>query len=340
MNRKQFLQQLETKVKHLDYDVRQDILNEFDVHIRQGVHTGLSEEEVVRSLGDFDEIVDGLLEQEEVKTQQEEKTVDQPVEKDKPSKKITVERASKPVQNTKYLDLDPNKIENLRFEVQNATVVVEAGDKFEMDYESSNENSELTYDVIGNVLTFRQESEDNKGIFGFFKNTSKNRLIITWPGDLDTLEADVDQGAVRITGLTIDELNVECDMGSVTGQSLIGKHFSLTSDMGRVTLENSQADSIETHSDMGTVTIDNCTAKVYNMSSDMGTVNANNINADADGTLKTDMGTVKVTFRETPTNTEVIANANMGNAVNPYSDIKNATYRFTLNTDMGSIVIK
>lgn len=340
MNRKQFLRQLEAKVQHLDYDVKQDILNEFDVHIRQGVHTGLSEEEVVRSLGDFDEIVDGLLEQEEVKTQHEEKTVSQPVEKDREEKRIVVERATKPVQNTKYLDIDPNKIENLRFEVENATVVVEAGDKFEMDYESSNKNSELTYDIIGNVLTFRQESEDNKGIFGFFKNTSKNRLIITWPGDLDTLKAEVEQGAVRITGLTIDELNVECDMGSVTGQSLIGKHFSLTSDMGRVTLENSQADSIATHSDMGTVTIDNCTAKVYNMSSDMGTVNANNINADADGTLNTDMGTVKVTFREAPTNTEVIANTNMGRAVNPYSNIKNATYRFTLNTDMGSIVVK
>ena len=68
MKRKEFLRNLDERLRVLDFDVKQDIINEFDVHIRQGVETGLSEQEVVRSLGSFEEIVDELLEQEEVKT--------------------------------------------------------------------------------------------------------------------------------------------------------------------------------------------------------------------------------------------------------------------------------
>lgn len=350
MNRKQFLRNLEAKVQHLDYDVKQDILNEFDVHIRQGVHTGLSEEEVVRSLGNFDEIVDELLDQEEVKSTEEEiheqdKTANEETNeqlRNRNRKPHVVERQQPrtPSSPSKYLDVDPSTIDKLNFQIENATVVVEAGDKFSMDYQSPNQDSELNYEVEGNKLKFIQTSANNKRFFWLFKKEAKNRLIITWPSDLDSMEIEVEHGAVRVSGLNIDDLHVECDMGSVTGQHINGNHFNLSSDMGRVVLENSKAQTMSLSSDMGQVTLEDCHANVYDVKSDMGRISGNNINPNADGQFHTDMGAIKLSFSEAPTKTQIVATSNMGAVSNPYGEVHDAQYRLTLSTDMGAVSVK
>lgn len=345
MNRKQFLRNLEAKVQHLDYDVKQDILNEFDVHIRQGVHTGLSEEEVVASLGDFDEIVDGLLEQEEVKIQQEEvvKEDAEPKQRNRDRKPVIVEK--KQPNKSNYLDFDPATIDKLYFEIENSTVVVESGDRFSMDYQSPNQDSELNYDISGSMLTFTQTSNKSKRSFisninWGFKKDEKNKLVITWPRDLDFMEIKVESGAIRVNGLNIEDLHAESEMGSVTGQELQGDHFTLKSEMGRVSLEKSQAKTVTLTSEMGAVSIEDCNVKVYDVSSDMGGLTANNINSDADGKFKTDMGSVKAAFAEMPTNTNIDASSNMGKVVNQYGENHNAEYHLTFHSDMGSVVIK
>ena len=336
MKRKEFLRNLDERLRVLDFDVKQDIINEFDVHIRQGVETGLSEEEVVRSLGSFEEIVDELLEQEEVKTKYtpvKEETVKEE------NTKVIVEREKKNGFN--YLDFDPKAIKKLYIKAEAATVTVVSGEKFTMDYQSPKHDSKLDYEVEGDMLEINQKSDKNRWLsWAFNKSKSNNKLIITWPYDLDFLEIEVDFGAVRVEGLKADDIHLESNMGSVTGQQLSGEHFILKSDMGRVNIENAEARTMTLQSDMGTVHLEECFAKVYDVKSDMGRITGNNINPDADGQFTTDMGSIKVTFKEEPTDTEIVTRTDMGSVSTPYNEKPDAKYRLSFETDMGSIIVK
>ncbi len=336
MKRKEFLRNLDERLRVLDFDVKQDIINEFDVHIRQGVETGLSEEEVIRSLGSFEDIVAELLEQEEVKTKYS-PVEEEPVKEEIP--KVIVEREKK----TKHspTDFDPKKIKKLYIEAEAATVTVVKGESFSMDYQSPKADSTVDYEVEGDMLKINQRNDKDRWlIWSFKKIKSNNKLVITWPYDLDFLEIEVDFGAVRVEGLKANDIHIEGNMGSVTGQKLNGKHFTLKSDMGRVNIEHSKAQTMTLASDMGTVHLEECYAKVYDVKSDMGRITGNNINPDADGLFITDMGAIKVTFKEEPTDTEIITRTDMGHASSPYKENRNATYRLTFETDMGSVIVK
>ncbi len=336
MKRKEFLRNLDERLRVLDFDVKQDIINEFDVHIRQGVETGLSEDEVVGSLGSIEEIVVELLEQEEVKTKYT-PPKEEPVKEE--NTKVIVEREKKSLFN--YAEFDPKAIKKLYIQAEAATVTVIYGEKFTMDYQSPKQDGKLDYDVEGDMLKINQISDKNRWLsWAFNKNKSNNKLIITWPYDLDFLEINVDFGAVRIEGLTANGIHVESDMGSITGQKLNGEHFTLKSDMGRVNIEHSKAQTMTLASDMGTVHLEECYAKVYDVKSDMGRITGNNINPDADGSFTTDMGSIKVIFKEEPTDTEIITRTDMGHASSPYKENRDATYRLTFETDMGSVIVK
>lgn len=336
MNRKEFLRNLDERLRVLDFDVKQDIINEFDVHIRQGVETGLSEDEVIRSLGSFEDIVGELIEQEEVKIKHT-PPKEEPVKEEIP--KVIVEREKKTGFNA--LDFDPKEIKKLNIKAEAATVTVVSGENFTMDYQSPKQDSKLDYEVVGDMLEINQESDKNRWFsWAFNKNKSNNKLIITWPYDLDFLEIKVDFGAVRLEGLTANDIDVESDMGSVTGQKLKGEHFTLKSDMGRVNIENSEAQTMTLESDMGTIHLEECYAKVYDVKSDMGRITGNNINPDADGQFTTDMGAIKVIFKEEPTDTEIITHTDMGSVSTPYKENRDATYRLTFETDMGSVIVK
>ena len=68
MTKRTFLKKLEDALQILNDEERKDILNEYKDHIKQKVKDGSTEAEAVKSFGDFDEIVNGILEAYKINT--------------------------------------------------------------------------------------------------------------------------------------------------------------------------------------------------------------------------------------------------------------------------------
>ncbi len=61
MNKKVFLEKLKKKLKILNKDELDDIIEEYEDHINEKVASGKTEEEAVKDFGDFDELVKEIL---------------------------------------------------------------------------------------------------------------------------------------------------------------------------------------------------------------------------------------------------------------------------------------
>ena len=55
MNKKEFLDELEKKIRVLDKKEISDILDEYSQHIDMRMESGLSEDEAIKDFGDMDE---------------------------------------------------------------------------------------------------------------------------------------------------------------------------------------------------------------------------------------------------------------------------------------------
>lgn len=62
MNKEQFLQELESRLKILDHAERQDMLSEYSQHIDMKVQSGMSEKEAIEDFGDVNHLVEEILE--------------------------------------------------------------------------------------------------------------------------------------------------------------------------------------------------------------------------------------------------------------------------------------
>ena len=62
MNKKEFLDELEKKIRVLDKKEISDILDEYSQHIDMRMESGLSEDEAIKDFGDMDELAAEILE--------------------------------------------------------------------------------------------------------------------------------------------------------------------------------------------------------------------------------------------------------------------------------------
>ena len=61
MNKKIFLEKLRKKLKILNNDEIEDIIEEYEGHINEKVSSGKTEEEAIKDFGDFNELVKEIL---------------------------------------------------------------------------------------------------------------------------------------------------------------------------------------------------------------------------------------------------------------------------------------
>lgn len=348
MNRKQFLKRLEKGLQTVDYDVRHDFLNEFDVHIRQGIETGLSEEEVVASLGDIDEILSELLEEEEINIVKNQKSL----KEDTPKRRVIVERSNYADATSTNLEINPDDVDAIEISLKFTTIVIEQGDTFNIEYEVSKHRKPVQHMIKNRTLIFSDdEDQDHKTynvsivshIMGMIRgnNSYKNKLIITWPKGLNHLDMKNSGGSIRVTGIEAERIHAFCEMGSVILQHVVTEKVDATSDMGKVRIEDSKIDSVKAASDMGSVTVQDVHANHYELKSDMGSVRGYGINPDADGVFETDMGKVVVRFNHEPKETNfILAQDIMGTINQSYEGNPNGKYQMLFKADMGSITIE
>ncbi len=328
MTKNEFLMQLENELKHLSSTVRNDVLNEYENHINEGMEDGGSEGAVVEALGDPADIAEEILSVEDVE------------EKDG-------EREYVAMQSNLQQDINPKAIDAIDIEGDFLTIEIRNGDKFEMNFESPGEQGEFSHGVDGDRLVFRHESKNAKkvhfNILGFIRNKNyrSDKLTIVWPETLTNLKIRTDKGAVTLNGLTTKNFDVEADLGGVEVENIVGVNGGFTSDMGAVTVKDSGFYDLTLSTDMGKLKVANVAANYQSYSTNMGAIDIKNAQPDSNIIAHTDMGSINVVYKDKPTVTQIIAKTKMGSVSNQLENyiVENPQYTSRFTTSMGSVSI-
>ena len=325
MTKNEFLKALENELMSLSSTIRNDILNEYENHINEGLEEGESEETVVASLGKPSDIADEILSVEDVDEEADYKTLE----------------------SNLLQDINPIEIDVIDIQGDFLTVDIKSGTKFEMNYESPGEQSEFSHGVDGDKLIFRHKNKNAKkvhfNILGFLRNRNyrSDKLTIVWPETLTDLKIKTEKGAVKLSGLTAKTFNVEADLGGVSVDNIVGVKGEFSSDMGSVTVKDSGFDDVKLSTDMGRVKSDNVVANYQSYSTDMGAIDIKNAQPDSNITAHTDMGSINVIYKNKPAATQVIATTKMGSVANQMDNyiVENPEYTARFTTSMGSVSI-
>lgn len=325
MTKNEFLKALENELMSLSSTIRNDILNEYENHINEGLEEGESEETVVASLGKPSDIADEILSVEDVDEEADYKTLE----------------------SNLLQDINPIEIDVIDIQGDFLTVDIKSGTKFEMNYESPGEQSEFSHETDGDKLIFRHKNKNAKkvhfNILGFLRNRNyrSDKLTIVWPETLTDLKIKTEKGAVKLSGLTAKTFNVEADLGGVNADNIVGVKGEFSSDMGSVTVKDSGFDDVKLSTDMGRVKSDNVVANYQSYSTDMGAIDIKNAQPDSNITAHTDMGSINVIYKNKPAATQVIATTKMGSVANQMDNyiVENPEYTARFTTSMGSVSI-
>lgn len=328
MTKNEFLKRLENKLIQLSSTVRNDVLNEYENHINEGMEDGESEEAVVAALGDPANIAEEILSVEDVE------------ESDGEAEYVAM-------QSNLLQDIKPKEINMIDIKGEFLTIDIRNGDKFEMSFESPGEQGEFSHGVDGDKLVFRHESKKAKkvhfNILGFIRNKNyrSDKLTIVWPETLTDLKIRTDKGAVTLNGLTAKSFDVEADLGGVKVENIVGVKGELSSDMGAVSVKDSGFDDLKLSTDMGKVKADNVVANDQSYSTNMGAIDLENAQPDSNITAHTDMGSINVVYKDKPTVTRIIAKTKMGSVSNQLENyiVENPEYTSRFTTSMGSVSI-
>lgn len=328
MTKNEFLKRLENKLIQLSSTVRNDVLNEYENHINEGMEDGESEEAVVAALGDPANIAEEILSVEDVE------------ESDGEAEYVAM-------QSNLLQDIKPKEINMIDIKGEFLTIDIRNGDKFEMSFESPGEQGEFSHGVDGDKLVFRHESKKAKkvhfNILGFIRNKNyrSDKLTIVWPETLTDLKIRTDKGAVTLNGLTAKSFDVEADLGGVKVENIVGVKGDLSSDMGAVSVKDSGFDDLKLSTDMGKVKADNVVANDQSYSTNMGAIDLENAQPDSNITAHTDMGSINVVYKDKPTVTRIIAKTKMGSVSNQLENyiVENPEYTSRFTTSMGSVSI-
>lgn len=328
MTKNEFLKDLENELMQLSSTVRNDILNEYENHINEGMEDGESEEAAVSTLGDPSAIAKEIL------------TVEDVEERDEAPEYVAM-------QSNLMQDIDPKEINVIDIKGDFLTVEIRNGTTFEMDFQSAGEQGEFSHGVDGDKLLFRHNSKNAKkihfNILGFIRNRNyrSDKLTIVWPETLTDLKIRTDKGAVTLNGLTAKKFDVGADLGGVKVENIVGVIGEFTSDMGAVTVKDSGFDDLKLSTDMGKIKVDNVVANDQSYSTNMGAIDIKNAQPDSNITAHTDMGSINVVYNDKPTVTQIVANTKMGKVLNQLENyiVENPEYTSRYTTSMGSISI-
>lgn len=329
MTKNEFLKALENELLSLSSTIRNDILNEYENHINEGMEEGQSEEGVVAALGSPEDIADEILSVEDVEENAEETDY-------------------VPMQSNLTKDINPKEIDAIDIQGDFLTVDIKSGTRFEMNYERPGEHSEFSHGVDGDKLIFRHQSKNAKkvhfNILGFMRNRNNksDKLTIVWPETLTDLKIRTGKGTVVLNGLTARTFNVEADLGGVEAESIIGVKGGFSSDMGSITVKDSGFDDVKLSTDMGRVQSDNIVAKYQSYSTNMGAIAVKNAQPDSNITAHTDMGSINVIYKTKPSVTKIVAKTKMGSVSNALENyiVENPEFSSRYTTSMGSVSIQ
>lgn len=164
-------------------------------------------------------------------------------------------------------------------------VSVERGNRFEITGSYSKEALKPSFSVSGGTLKITQPKYRTKLVSN---NNCKIVITIPYGNPLESVDINVDVGAVALKGIDLEDAQVVTDVGAVAVENVEFRELSVKSDVGAVAVELTQSVdeyNIDVRSDVGAIQING--AKVRRKYSKTGSTNKR-IN------IKTDVGGIEI----------------------------------------------
>lgn len=338
MSLKEFMLELETELKELPLQRREEILEDFDAQIKKAIELGDTEDHLLKILGDPRKVAEKFIAEEAVVEKRE----------PKPELKVEVNAAIQPVTGDTASEIREYNIEALTINGEMLDIIIETGSKFSIKFLSYTHKGHIDYQVDKNTLRFFHSGAKEKVKFDTIvdfvkkrKQLKKDELTIIWPSALDELNVNNKNGKVVINNIQAEEFKIKTNEGPIECMKLDSNYGDFRSLMGSLKIEKSHFKNLHMKTEMGKIHLAGVQSERYNLVTELGKITLSDLTPDSDMTAISKMGSVNVNYSQQPKHTKIVASANVGKVKNALPDekIEKQLYRAEYKSEMGAVKI-
>jgi DUF4097 and DUF4098 domain-containing protein YvlB len=309
MNENQFLLELETALKRLPTEERNDIMQDIREYFANGREDGKSDSEITASLGSPDRIAAELLASYSF--------VENEVIDESTNEVITI-------QDSSYTRVDIN--------VQHGALVVMPSDSSVTTVElvGANDKLHLTAEVVGDRLVVRLKNLRH-WLFMFNFNMKAVTLNVFIPKKLyqsiamktdngrisaekllaKKVDVNTDNGRIQLKEIASSTLTAETDNGRIEIDKVQADHIRTKTDNGRIEIRHVDAESVSAESDNGRIVLEHVEGKIVGIT-DNGRITFQTDSLDRNLDFRTDNGSIAIQSSYAPTNVSIHAKTGHG----------------------------
>ena len=153
------------------------------------------------------------------------------------------------------------KFDTIEINAQVMGVTVERGNRFEISGSYTRSALKPNFSVSGGTLVISQPKYRNR----FTSNGNcKITIIVPFGTQMDSINANVDVGAVKLNGIDVQDIDIKTDVGAIAVSNVEFRELKANSDVGAVSVEVTQPLSeynIDIKSDVGGIQVNNQNCK-------------------------------------------------------------------------------
>ena len=341
MTENQFISELETALKKLPAEERNDIIKDIQEYFINGREDGKSESEIATSLGSPESIANELLTSYSF--------VNTEVDVQSSNEVITIE-------DDRFTTIDIN--------VQHGALFVRPSDNSITTVEliGSNEKLQLTAEVVGDTLFVRLKNLRH-WLFMFNFNMKAVTLNVFIPTKLyqsiamktdngrisaekllgKKIDVNTDNGKIQLREIAATTLTAETDNGRIEIDKVQADLLRTKTDNGRIEMRHVDADSIAVESDNGRIELEHVSGSIVG-STDNGRITLQTDSLDRNIDLQTDNGSIVIQSSIEPKNVSIHAKTGHGK-VDIFGDRNSRTvigageHTIRLKSDNGRITV-
>lgn len=313
MTENQFISELETALKRLSTEERNDILQDIREYFTNGREDGKSESDIAASLGSPANIAEELLGSYSF----DENKVD-----------IT--------STNEVITIQDDRFTNVNIDVQHGALVVRPSHNSETTIEliGANDKLQLTAEVLNDTLVVRLKSI-NHWLFIFNLSINFNVKAVTLNvfipkklyqsfamktdnGRIDVekllakkIDANTDNGRIQLREIAATTLIAETDNGRIELDKVQADHMRMKTDNGRIEMRHVDAESIGIESDNGRMELEHVTGDIVG-TTDNGRITLQTDTLDRNVDFRTDNGSIVIQSKLAPTNVSIHAKTGHG----------------------------
>ncbi|MDP3443111.1 MAG: DUF1700 domain-containing protein, partial [Ignavibacteria bacterium] len=192
MTREEYMNELKQRINDLDIEGKEDIINDFNNHFELGHQDGISDEDLIETLGPIDEILESYEVLKKVQS-------DEIIVHNHPQKK-------------EFTD----KITKIDISARHANTTITESKDGRINVNLSSEGKFL--ERLSHVLTaYQEESVFLVKVLPIFPYKSEGRfeLIIEIPNSLEALSISSSSGDIEAKNLNIDKFKIQSASGDI-----------------------------------------------------------------------------------------------------------------------------